>query len=158
MLSLMRFLKILLVVLSLVVCSCSTVRTTVVPITNSFGELVFLQPSRFQVSESMRSSDVMRLNEDIITAMPDNFPSNLVPLDPDRGEVVVGAFGLIAMVVQEKGKEGPTGVVAPVGLIKSTNVSRARIEAVLPNVQGAYVRQLTQHGRLILESQVVAWE
>ena len=130
--------------------SCGpTVQTSVVPIVNNSGELVCLEPSGVKINESTRKSDVLRLNEDVIKAMPDNFPSNLIGLDPDKGEVVVGALAFVLADVQEKGKSSRTGVIIPVGAIEHLNVPQERIDALVPKVQNAYLQQLRKRGRLI---------
>ena len=151
----MFFLKraLFLSVLALVSCS-NTVQTTVVPIVNPSGEVVFLQPPRFAVKPSTRKSDVQRLTEDVVEALPKNFPSNLVRLDPDQGEAVDGALLLVTASVQEKGKQGETGVLIPIGGMNHLNVPQARIDEAVPSVQTAFYTQLKKHGRLIPMSQL----
>ena len=143
----------LLSVLALMSCSPS-IQTTLVPIIDSSGEVIVLKPSRFTVSKSTRESDVLRLHEDIIKSMPDGFPSQLVRLDPDRGEAVAGALLIATGTVREKGKSVDTGVLFPAGIVKHVNVPQERIDAAVPAIQQAYYKQLGKYGRLIPLSQV----
>ena len=86
--------------------------------------------------------------------MPDNFPSGLVRLDPDQGEVVVGALALATGTVRENGKSTDTGVVFPAGVVKHLNVPQDRIDAAVPAIQRAYYSELRKHGRIIPFSQI----
>jgi len=101
----MRVIKGLLLCSGILLVSCAPSQSTFAPVTNAAGEGVFLEPSRFQVDPSTRRSDMLRLVEDIIRSMPSNFPSNLIRLDPDRGEAVTGALVFLSGDVKEIGKE-----------------------------------------------------
>jgi len=119
--------------------SCApTMDSSFAPVTDRSGEPVVLKPSKFTVGKSTRKSDVMRLSEDVVNSMPENFPSNLVRLDPDKGEVVAGALLMISADVQEKGKSSRTGVLIPMAAIKYMNVPQERIDAAIPSIQRAY--------------------
>ena len=135
--------------------SCSQEKTSLFPIVNSSGEGLFLKPSKFKVTEQTRKSDMMRMTEDIIGGMPSDFPSQLVRLDPDKGEAVAGALLLATGSVREKGKSVDTGVVIPVGVVKHRNVPQERIDAAVPAIQRAYYSQLQKYGQLIPTSRLV---
>ncbi len=146
----MLYLRFLAVLFVLGGVSCGpVVQTSLAPVTNSAGGGVVLKPSKFSINKNTRKSDVIRLGEDIVKAMPGNFPSNLIPLDPDKGEVVQGSILLLPTQVKEKGRSSTTGVVMPIVGVKYFNVPQERIDSAMPSIQRAYYKQLSQHGRLI---------
>ena len=151
----MLYLKGAFLLLILALPSCTpAIQTSLVPIVNSSGEMVVLKPSKFKVTEETRESDVLRLTEDVVRSLPDDFPSQLVRLDPDQGEVVAGALLLATATVREKGKSADTGVVVPVGIVKHANVPQDRIDAAVPAIQRAYYSQLRKQGQLIPTSRL----